>query len=312
MAAFSNEEASPLDPTNDPHDTLCPALPPPQKSLQLYRRIAFGRKHLFTPSSSEEAQYFLQNPVPHKHANTWKPVFYRGDNPKYTPTSKAIARIRRTGMWNSFQIELGDGIEEVLENKRRVKERKSYERKQRTRKRFRMKEKPPKKELEDEKDVNGFVMVLSVRRVGFLKRTLKWELGGKEYRWKGTRTFLPSGVRRWKGISHDLKRILATVEKDRWAFVRPSERTGVPPNKKKSLVGTLRIYPAAYTEAASETDQLKQGSDTTINLNAGGSHSGNITEEAIVLTCWIAVEAEHRLRHKIFDLLEEIAEEFQE
>ncbi|KAH8686490.1 hypothetical protein BGZ61DRAFT_355786 [Ilyonectria robusta] len=338
MAAFSNDQASPLDPTNDPHDTLCPALPPPQKSLQLYRRIAFGRKHLFTPSSSEEAQYFLQNPVPHKHANTWKPVFYRGDNPKYTPTSKAIARIRRTGMWNSFQIELGDGIEEVLENKRRVKERKSYERKQRTRKRFRMKEKPPKKELEDEKDVNGFVMALSVRRVGFLKRTLKWELGGEEYRWKGTRTFLPSGVRRWKGISHDMKlvdsnkRVLATVEKDRWAFVRPSERTGVPPNKKKSLVGTLRIYPAAYAEAASETDQLKQGSGTTIvanqeaphcwnmgevgkesqNLNAGGSHSGNITEEAIVLTCWIAVEAEHRLRHKIFDLLEEIAEEFQE
>lgn len=205
MAAFSNDQASPLNPTNDPHDTLYAALPPPQKSLQLYRRIAFGRKHLFAPSSSEEAQYFLKNPVPHKHANTWKPVFYRGDNPKYTPTSKAIARIRRTGMWNSFQIELGDGIEEVLENKRRVKERKSYERKQRTRKRFRMKEKPPKKELEDEKDVNGFVMALSVRRVGFLKRTLKWELGGNEYRWKGTRMFLPSSMRRWKGISHDLK-----------------------------------------------------------------------------------------------------------
>ncbi|KAF7554372.1 hypothetical protein G7Z17_g2974 [Cylindrodendrum hubeiense] len=338
MVGFDNGEASPLDATTTPHSTPNTPLPPPQKSLQLYKRLAFGRKHLFTPSSSEDAQYFVINPVPHKHANTWTPVFYRGENPKYTPTSKAIARIRRTGMWNSFRIELGDGVDEVLENKRRVKERKSYERKQRTRKRFRMKEKPPKKELEDEKDVTGLVMTLKMKRVSFLKRTLKWELEGQEYQWKGTRAFLPSGVRGWKGISHDLKlvdsnnHVIATIEKDRWSCFRPSERTDGPPNKKKSLVGVLRIYPAAYTKAAPEPDQLKQASGTTIvakqdephcwnmgevgeesqNLNIGGSHSGNVTEDAIGLTGWIAMEAEHRLRHKIIDLLEEIAEEFKE
>lgn len=44
------------------------------------------------------------------------------------------------------------------------------------------------------------------------------------------------------------------------------------------------------------------------NLNPGGHHAGNITEEAIVFTCWAAVEAEHRLRHKLEDLAEEIGE----
>ncbi|KAH7126112.1 hypothetical protein EDB81DRAFT_203561 [Dactylonectria macrodidyma] len=338
MAGLIDDETSPQDATNSAHGALCDSLPPPQKSLRLYRRIIFGRKYLFSPAGSEEAEYFVENPVPHKHANTWKPVFYRGDNPKYTPASKAIARIRRTGFWYSFRVELGDGVSEVLENKRRVKERKSYERKQRNRKRFRMKEKPPKKELEDEKDVNGLVMNLSMRRAGFLKRTLKWELGGQEYQWSGTRAFLPGFVRRLKGISHDMKlvdsnkRVLATVEKDRWAFIRPSERPGVPPNKKKKFVGTLRIYPTAYMSGSAEGAQVKQGSGTTItanqdephcwdmgeksdeskNLNVGGSHSGDLTEEAIVLTCWIAMEGEHRIRHKIIDLIEEIAENFKE
>lgn len=50
----------------------------------------------------------------------------------------------------------------------------------------------------------------------------------------------------------------------------------------------------------------------TAKLNPKGPHSGNLTEEIIVFTCWIAVEGEHRLRYKIFDLLEEIAEYFKE
>ncbi|KAH7136758.1 hypothetical protein B0J13DRAFT_479401, partial [Dactylonectria estremocensis] len=334
MAGLTNQETSQHTTTNV-RGALGNSLPPSQKSLRLYRRIIFGRKYLFSPSDSEEAEYFVENPVPHKHANTWKPVFYRGDNPKYT-ASKAIARIRRTGFWYSFRVELGDGVGEVLENKRRVKERKSYERKQRNRKRFRMKEKPPKKELENEEDVTGLVMNLSMRRAGFFKRTLKWEAGGQEYQWSGTRAFLPSPIRRLKGISHDMKLVdsnkcvLATVEKDRWAFIRPSERPGVPPNKKKKFVGTLQIYPAAYLSESVGGAQVKQGSGTTIttslddphcwdmgeksdeskNLNVGGSHAGNLTEESIVLTCWIAMEGEHRIRHKIIDLIEEIAENF--
>lgn len=128
------------------------------------------------------------------------------------------------------------------------------------------------------------------------------------------------------------RNVLATVNKDRWASFRASERTDTP-NRKKSLVGALHIYPAAYTKTtSSEQERLRLGSGGTIvanqdeshcwnmgksgedspSMNAGGSHSGNLIEEAIVLTCWIAIEAEHRLRHKIFDLLEEIAEEFKE
>jgi len=44
------------------------------------------------------------------------------------------------------------------------------------------------------------------------------------------------------------------------------------------------------------------------DLNLHGTHAGNLTADAIALTCWIVVEAEHRLRYKILDLLEEIGE----
>lgn len=44
------------------------------------------------------------------------------------------------------------------------------------------------------------------------------------------------------------------------------------------------------------------------DLNIHGSHTGNLTVDAIALTCWTVVEAEHRLRYKILDILEEIGE----
>jgi hypothetical protein len=44
------------------------------------------------------------------------------------------------------------------------------------------------------------------------------------------------------------------------------------------------------------------------HLNLHGIHAGNLTVDAIALTCWIVVEAEHRLRYKILDVLEEIGE----
>jgi hypothetical protein len=44
------------------------------------------------------------------------------------------------------------------------------------------------------------------------------------------------------------------------------------------------------------------------DLNLHGFHAGNLTADAIALTCWIVVEAEHRLRYKVLDLLEEIGE----
>jgi len=59
-------------------------------------------------------------------------------------------------------------------------------------------------------------------------------------------------------------------------------------------------------------DVDKLSDKLTRDLNLGGSHSTDLTEEAIAFTCWIAIEAEHRLRYKILDLLEEIAEYFKE
>ena len=87
------------------------------------------------------------------------------------------------------------------------------------------------------------------------------------------------------------------------------------------FLGTLRRYPAADAPSAATMlesiqspsfpqDTSKFSKKLTRGLNLQGSHSGDITEEAIAFTCWIAVEAEHRLRYKIFDLIEEIAESF--
>ncbi|KAH7137408.1 hypothetical protein B0J13DRAFT_677426 [Dactylonectria estremocensis] len=305
-----------------------PPLPAPAKTLRTYRRAILGRKHLFAESDSGLAQYFIKNPIPHKHADKWKPVLYRGDNPKYTPTTKAIGRARRTGLWNAFRIELGDGVEEVLQNKRRIQARKWYAVKQKLRRWFWMKPTPPKKPLEDTQEVEGLVMPVQMRRVGFMGRRLEWEMGGETYTWTGTRRFLPNWSRPWKGISHDLKLVnsqnvvVATFEKNRWVSFQKAERTEDLANKKKSFLGTLSIYPSEYPTTVSCIDHAKQVAeqdelDTTKKpkpekhtkyINLDGPHAGELTEETIVFTCWIAIEAEHRLRYKIFDLLQEIAE----
>jgi hypothetical protein len=68
-----------------------------------------------------------------------------------------------------------------------------------------MKPTPPKKPLEEEHEVKGLVMALRMYRPRGLGRTLKWEIGGQEYTWKGTRIFLRDRLKKWKGISHDFK-----------------------------------------------------------------------------------------------------------
>ncbi|KPM42920.1 hypothetical protein AK830_g3610 [Neonectria ditissima] len=302
--------------------------PAPAKTLQVFRRAILGRKHLFAESSSGLGQYFVKNPIPNKHANTWKPVFYRGDNPKYTPETKVIARARRRALWDSFRIELGDGVDEVLQNERRVRERKWYHTKQKFRRWFWMKPTPPKKRLEPVQEVEGLVMPLRMRKVDFLTRSLQWELGGQTYTWSGTRKFLPNWSRRWKGISHDLKLVnsdndvVATFEKDRWASFKKAEKFPGSANKKKSYLGTLTIYDSAYSNSVSCIDDTKcttsldhlstirnrKNTDQAKDPNLNRPHSGDLTEEAIAFTCWIAIEAEHRLRYKIFDLLQAVAE----
>lgn len=198
---FSGQTRQATRDAEEPVSDEAPTIP-----LNLYRRLAFGRKHFFGHDNpSQAAEYFIINPVPQKHSNTWFPVFYRGDNPKYTDTSKSIARAFRVSMWNSFQIQIGDGVSEVLENKTRIKRRKKYERTQKMRRFFCMAEKPPKEPLEDPKEIRGLVVVFKMRRSAFLGRTLKWTLGGREYQWKGTRHFRSGFLQHVKGVSHDLK-----------------------------------------------------------------------------------------------------------
>ena len=186
------------------HNGTQPPLPEPTTTLHLYHRIYPGRKHLFATSSTAPARYFILNNVPHKHASQWKPIFYRGDNPKYRPDSKPAARAWRESMWNKFRLEVGDGVGEVLENERRRKERKSYERKQKVRKFFCMKETPPKNVLEEERAVEALVAPVEMKRA-FPGRTLTFEVGGQVYTWKGTRRFLPGAVKGLKGMSQDFK-----------------------------------------------------------------------------------------------------------
>ena len=195
---------------NEPHQAILNAEPTTERlTLNLYLRLAFGRKHFFGHDNPDQAaEYFIINTVPHRHSNTWRPIFYRGDNPKYaSPSSPStpIARALRTSMWNSFQIQLGDGVSEVLKNKSRIKKRKSYKRIQKMRRFFRMSEKPPKEPLEDPQEVQGLVIVFKMRRSKFLGRSLKWKLGGHDYQWKGTRRFSTGLLRNVKGLSHDLK-----------------------------------------------------------------------------------------------------------
>ncbi|KAK7427756.1 hypothetical protein QQZ08_005694 [Neonectria magnoliae] len=262
--------------------------PSPAKTLRVYRRAILGRKHIFAESSFGLVQYFINNPVPNKHANMWKPVFYRSDNPKYTPETKAIARARRRALWDSFRIELGDGIDQVLQNDRRVRERKWHHTKQKFRRWFWMKPTPPKKRLEQVQEVKGFVMPLKMRKL----------------------------------VNSD-NEVVATFEKDRWASVKKAEKTTDSANKKKSYLGTLSIYPSAYSDSTvscidhtknnppqDQCDNIRKrkNANATKDPNLDRAHSGDLTEEAIVVTYWVVIEAEHRLHYKVFDVLQAIGE----
>jgi hypothetical protein len=184
--------------------TASSSSPAPAKIFNTYRRAAFGRKHIFSETTGP-ARYWIFNPVPQKHSSQWRPIFWRGDNPKYCPESTRIGKARRTGFWNSFRVHIGDGMEQELKNKERRKAKKGYARKQKWRKWFCMGPSPPKKPLEEEEEVTGLIMPVRMFRPKGLGRTLKWEINGNEYMWKGTRTFLPNGVKKMKGISHDFK-----------------------------------------------------------------------------------------------------------
>ncbi|KKZ66703.1 hypothetical protein EMCG_07618 [[Emmonsia] crescens] len=158
------------------------------KSLHVYTRLYPGRKALLSPSDTYSAQYFVTNKVPHRHAGEWVPVFYRGDNPKYTPETTAIGRAKRTARWTSFKVWLGDGVSEILKNEERRKKAKCYARKEKVRKLFCRGSKPPKEPLEDEQPISGKVILVRLHRSG-LSRKIEFEVEGTRYRWSGTRRF---------------------------------------------------------------------------------------------------------------------------
>ncbi|KAL2820960.1 hypothetical protein BDW59DRAFT_181306 [Aspergillus cavernicola] len=314
----------------------------PSKTLTLYRRCFKGRKQLFSPASASAstyaespATYFITNPTPHKHSNTWTPIFYRGDNPKYTPSTRAIGRARRSGMWGSFCVWVGDGVQTVLENEERRRERRKMERRNRWRRWLGRREvRAIEVEGEGEKEVEGKVVMVRMRREGGLSRSrrrVEWEVEGVRYRWSGTRMFARGVMGGVKGWSHSMKLIrvsdhalIATFEKGVLGSLR-SIKTGGPPNKSKRIVGNLTIYDRSNGSLSSSVHTHRDKHAGTVtdvdaantqrsdlrdeqDLNPDGFHSGNLTEDAIVFTCWIVVEAEHRLRYKILDFLEEVGE----
>ncbi|KFY37475.1 hypothetical protein V494_04728 [Pseudogymnoascus sp. VKM F-4513 (FW-928)] len=108
--------------------------------------------------------------------------------------------------------------------------------------------------------------------------------------------------------------LIATYEKKHFGR---SAGPGMDGKGKKRSIGTLRIYPAAYdrpqtgttTELNGEmTQEEKLVSQHRTGTNLTGTHTGDIFEETVVMTCWAALEAEHRIRHTILDILIEIAE----
>lgn len=92
---------------------------------------------------------------------------------------------------------------------------------------------------------------------------------------------------------------------------------GMDGKGKKRSIGTLRIYPAAYECPKIGTaigldgemaQEVKLAPRHTMGSNMTGAHTGDIFEETVVMTCWAALEAEHRIRHTILDILILIAE----
>lgn len=108
---------------------------------------------------------------------------------------------------------------------------------------------------------------------------------------------------------NESKQVVATFEKKRWASYQRAEKSKGSFNKTRSLIGILRFFPHQFNQTvadedrASNTDKavLKQSLDDPLD-------KGALLEQNIALTCWIAVEAEHRQRYKSLDILQEIGE----
>lgn len=108
--------------------------------------------------------------------------------------------------------------------------------------------------------------------------------------------------------------LIATFEKKHFGR---SAGPGMDGKGKKRPIGALRIYPAAYDCSQAGTvmgldsemaQEVRVAPRHRMGSNMTGTHTGNIFEEAVVMACWAALEAEHRIRHTILDILIVIAE----
>lgn len=100
--------------------------------------------------------------------------------------------------------------------------------------------------------------------------------------------------------------LIATFEKSRWSSFSSSIKSGGPPNKSKQFVGTLRVHVPTHSEFPTA-----KGDATVpeiLNDHDLGIAAETDLTDAIVLTNWIVAEAEHRLRLKVLDVLQDIAE----
>lgn len=108
--------------------------------------------------------------------------------------------------------------------------------------------------------------------------------------------------------------LIATYEKKHFGR---SAGPGMDGKGKKRPIGTLRIYPAAYDRPQTGTvvgldgemvPEVRLAPRHRMGSNNTGTHTGDIFEEAVVMTCWAALEAEHKIRHTILAIIIAIAE----
>ncbi|KFY59595.1 hypothetical protein V496_05630 [Pseudogymnoascus sp. VKM F-4515 (FW-2607)] len=297
-------------------------VPSPDKTLTIYRHSK-NRLFTFEPSPASPASYVLATTKSSSKSSSksrWSPLLYRGPTAVSAPESPIIGSLRRSAFWTKLTLELGDGVAQVEHNRDAERLRVSEARKRRWRWWFGMREKQGK-EMEDV-DVTGLVLGVYMERRPRVGRRVGWEFDGVEYVWTGTRVMARSWFKGVRGYSHDMKLVrtpdhalIATYEKK---HLGRNAGPGMDGKGKKRPIGTLRIYPAAYERSQTVTVMGQDGEMARevrlaprhrMGSNMTETHTGDIFEEAVVMTCWAALEAEHRIRHTILDILIAIAED---
>ncbi|OBT76481.1 hypothetical protein VF21_03985 [Pseudogymnoascus sp. 05NY08] len=303
--------------------TTITTAPSPEKTFTILRHSK-NRIFTFESSPTSLAEYIIAT-------SKSRPLLHRGPSADYSADPSAdlnanslsstpiIGSLRFTSFFTNLSLSLGDGLGQVEHNRSAKRLRTSEARKRKWRRWVGMRERPVK-EMEDV-EVVGLVVGVCMERRPRVGRRVGWEFDGVGLAWMGTRGMARSWFKGVRGYSHDMKLVrtsdnalIATYEKKHWGR---SAGPGMDGKGKKRPIGTLRIYPAANESPQTGTVEDIDGESTPgVRLapkhrtcsNLTGTHTGDIFEEAVVLSCWAALEAEHRIRHTILDILIAIAE----